>query len=104
MVSQSKSDRSVTANSWTKGSFIKHLSSEELELYILNRATPRDCEITEVHLLHCDSCQDAAFDAELYLLVLRSGLRSTCGEHHSLSERGRSVQAGDGPNGGLFVN
>jgi hypothetical protein len=51
-----------------------HLSSDELETLLMNRATNVEVERAEQHLLFCEQCQDAAVAAEIELAALRRAL------------------------------
>jgi len=53
----------------------QHLSSEDLEEYLLNRIGPdAQARIVE-HLLLCEECQEAALSAETDLAALQIALR-----------------------------
>jgi hypothetical protein len=53
----------------------EHLSSEELELLLMNRADVCAIERAEQHLLVCEHCQNAAVDTEIELAALRMALQ-----------------------------
>ena len=53
----------------------QHLSSEELEEYLLNRIGPDAEARIEEHLLVCEECQEAALAAETDLAALKIALR-----------------------------
>ena len=53
----------------------QHLSSEELEEYLLNRIGPDAEARIEEHLLVCEECQEAALAAETDLAALKTALR-----------------------------
>ncbi len=53
----------------------QHLSSEELEEYLLNRIGPNAQVWIEEHLLVCAKCQEAALAAEMDLAALKIVLR-----------------------------
>ncbi len=53
----------------------RHLSSEDLEEYLLNRIGPDAQARIEEHLLVCEECQEAALSAETDLAALRIALR-----------------------------
>jgi len=53
----------------------QHLSSEELEEYLLNRIGPDAEARIEEHLLVCEECQEAALAAETDVAALKSALR-----------------------------
>jgi hypothetical protein len=42
----------------------------------MHHANKREAQEIEEHLLICEPCQDAAFEQELYLVALRTALRS----------------------------
>jgi hypothetical protein len=55
---------------------LEHLSSDELELVLMNQADPALVERVEEHLLFCEECQDAAIVAETELAALRRALKT----------------------------
>jgi hypothetical protein len=56
------------------GDVMLHLSSDELQMILMNRADIGSAERAERHLLFCERCQDAAVAAEIELAALRRGL------------------------------
>lgn len=56
-----------------------HLSSEELESYVLNRASGARAVSLEEHALVCEECQQALIATELEVADLRRALRSFVG-------------------------
>jgi hypothetical protein len=53
----------------------EHLSAEELEMLLLNRANASVVERAEQHLLFCELCQDATVATEIELAALRLALQ-----------------------------
>lgn len=56
---------------------INHVSHDDLELYVLHRASAQVVEIVEEHLLVCEQCRCALDELEQELRVLRIYLRET---------------------------
>jgi hypothetical protein len=52
----------------------EHLSADELEMLLLNRASKSSTERAEEHLRVCGRCQDAAIVTEIELASLRRAL------------------------------
>jgi hypothetical protein len=50
---------------------LEHLSSDELEALLMNRANVGAVERAEQHLLFCEQCQDAAIKTEIDLAASR---------------------------------
>jgi hypothetical protein len=53
---------------------LEHLSSDELESLLMNRANVSAVERAEQHLLFCEQCQDAAIKTEIDLAALRRAI------------------------------
>jgi hypothetical protein len=60
----------------------QHLSSGELEEYLLNRVGPDAQARIEEHLLVCEECQEAALAAETDLAALQIALRRAENRSH----------------------
>jgi len=45
----------------------EHLSSDELEMFLMNHAEVGAVERAEQHLLHCEDCQNATFETKIEL-------------------------------------
>jgi hypothetical protein len=53
-----------------------HISSEDLELYLLNRTEPSMVDAIEKHMLNCEVCQDAALRDAMSFAAMRIALQS----------------------------
>jgi hypothetical protein len=60
----------------------EHLSSDELEMLLMNKAVVCAIERAEQHLLVCEHCQNAAVDTEIEVAALRAALRWDLCESH----------------------
>ena len=63
---------SVTRN---RSALPEHLSSDDLEMLLMNRASALSVERAEQHLLYCEQCQDQASAGEIEIAALRSALQ-----------------------------
>lgn len=63
---------SLTSSVISKSCHLReHLSSDDLEMLLMNRATVGAVERAEQHLLLCEHCQEAALEADIELAALR---------------------------------